>query len=245
MQLIDKHKAAIITFLISGIVILLLFTIQLKQKGNLISESYYEIEPEPEKAEKIYEELTDLNQPSTNKAYNEDQEFKEMMRNFKTLASNDFKTTTEQLEEAEDKKELTEETGLNKSVIGNKAFGLNKDETESFKALQDRLNKRLENQKIADEHAKSRSTLTYSLKGRTLGYYKIPRYLCEYGGKIVVSIRVNEDGNVFDAYINGSSNSSNQCLIDHAIDYAKSVQFDTSDRKDQLGTITFLFKGKS
>jgi len=244
MYLIEKYKAAIITFLLSGTVILALFTIQLKQKGTLISESYYELEPEPEKEEKRYEELTDLNEPSTNKAFNEDQEFKEMMRNFKTLASNDFQKTTEQLEEASETKEVNEETSLDKSVNSNNGYGINKEETKSFKALQDRLNKRLENQKIADEHSKTKSTLTYSLAGRTLGYYEIPRYLCEYGGKIVVSIRVDEDGNVFDAYINGASNSTNQCLIDHAIDYAKSVQFDTSDRKDQLGTITFLFKGK-
>ena len=243
MDLIDKHKAAIITFLISGIVVLGLFTIQLKQKGTLITESYYELEPESEEEEKLIEELEKLNGPSTNKAFNEDQEFKEMMRNFKTLASNDFKRTEEQLKDNKPEN-LTEETNLDKSLIGNNAYALNTKETKSYKALQERLNKRLENQKIADEHAKSRSTLTYSLPGRTLGYYQIPRYLCEKGGKIVVSIRVDENGNVFDAYINGSSNSKNQCLIDHAIDYAKSVQFDTSDRKDQLGTITFLFKGK-
>ena len=244
MNLIDKHKAAIITFLLSGIVVLGLFTIQLTQKGTLISESYYKIEPETEE-KKLIKEFEKMKGPSTNKAFNEDQEFKEMMRNFKTLASNDFQKTTKELEELNNTKEVVEEKNFSQSVNNNGAYALNNDETDSYKKLQDKLNNRLNNQKIADEHANRRSTLTYSLKGRTLGYYQIPRYLCEKGGKIVVSIRVDEGGNVFDAYINGSSNSSNQCLIDHAIDYAKSVQFDASERKDQLGTITFLFKGKN
>ncbi|EPR73229.1 hypothetical protein ADIWIN_1660 [Winogradskyella psychrotolerans RS-3] len=59
-----------------------------------------------------------------------------------------------------------------------------------------------------------------------------------------MSIRVNGAGDVIDAYINGASNSDNQCLINHAISYAETVQFDASDKKEQLGTITFLFKGK-
>jgi len=141
--------------------------------------------------------------------------------------------------------ELQEEASINKSYSNSDASALNSEETQSYKKLQDELNKRLENKKQANEHSKTKSTLTYSLKGRILGYYKIPRYLCEIGGKIVISIKVNETGNVTDAAINGSSNSSNQCLIDHAMDYAKSVQFDNSQRKDQLGTITFLFKGKN
>lgn len=244
MNLIDKHKAAIITFLLSGIVVLGLFTIQLTQKGTLISESYYKIEPETEE-EKLIKEFEKMKGPSTNKAFNEDQEFKQMMRNFKTLASNDFQRTTKELDNTDNTKDLIEERNINKSINDNNAYALTNAETDSYKALQEKLNKRLENQKIADEHANRRSTLTYSLKGRTLGYYQIPRYLCERGGKIVVSIRVDEKGNVFDAYINGSSNSENQCLIDHAIDYAKSVQFDASDRTNQIGTITFLFKGKN
>lgn len=243
MNLIDKHKALIITFLLSGIVVLGLFSAQLKLKGKLITESYYLIEPEPELAEEELQKFEDLTGPSTNKAFNEDQEFKEMMRNFKTVSSNDFERTTKALEEAK-ASEVEEETSINKSYANGNAYALNSNETDSYKKLQEELNKRLENKKIADEHAKAKSTLTYSLKGRTLTYYRTPRYLCEYGGKIVVTIKVNGSGDVYDAYINGSSNSNNQCLIDHAIEYAKSVQFNSSNRTDQLGTITFLFKGK-
>lgn len=244
LHFIERHKALIITFLLTGIVVFSLFSIQLKQKGKLITESYYLLEPEPELTEEELQKFEDLTGPSTNKAFNEDQEYKNMMRNFKTVSSNDFERTTKALEEAK-ANDVQEETSLNKSYVNNNAYALNSNETKSYKKLQEELNKRLENKKQADEHAKSKSTLTYSLKGRTLTYYKTPRYLCEYGGKIVVTIKVKGSGNVYDAYINGSSNSDNQCLIDHAIEYAKNVQFSTSDKKDQIGTITFLFRGKS
>ena len=74
--------------------------------------------------------------------------------------------------------------------------------------------------------------------------YDIPRYLCERGGKIVVNIVVNGKGIVTDASVNGSSNSNNQCLINRALEYAKEALFDSSDKNEQIGTITFLFRGK-
>ena len=244
MKFIEQYKAAIITFLLTGTVVLALFSIQLKLKGKLITESYYEIEPEPEPTEEEEKQLEDLDKAASDMAFNEDQEYKDLMKNFKTVSSDDFERTTKALEEAK-ANEVEEETEVSQSQTSGNAYALDSKETESFKKLQEQLNKRLENKKIADEHAKAKSTLTYSLKGRTLQFYKTPRYLCEKGGKIVVSIRVNEKGNVFDAYINGASNSNNQCLTDHAIEYAKNVLFNSSSKKDQLGTITFLFKGKN
>ena len=241
MNFIEQHKAIIITVLLAGIVVLGMFSIQLKQHNKLITESYYLLEPESDKLEEERQKMEDLTGPSTNKAFNEDQEYKDMMRNFKAVSANDFDRTTKALEESKSS-EIEEETSVDKSYTN--AYALKSEETKSYKKLQEELKKRLENKKQADEHAKSKSTLTYSLKGRTLTYYKTPRYLCEYGGKIVVSIKVNGSGEVYDAYINGASNSSNQCLTYHAIEYAKSVQFDTSEQTDQLGTITFLFKGK-
>ncbi|RED46624.1 hypothetical protein DFQ10_101395 [Winogradskyella eximia] len=222
-----------------------MFSIQIKQHQDLITESYYLLEPEPEKTEEELQKLEEINGKSTNKAFNEDEEYKEMMRNFKTVSANDFERTTKAIEDAKTNEEVLDETSLNKSYdnSGN-AYALNSKETESYKKLQEQLNQSKKNKKQADEHAKNKGTLTYSLKGRTLAYYKIPRYLCEVGGKIVVNIRVDEEGNVFEAYVNSSSNSNNKCLTDHAIAYAESVQFDASDRTDQLGSITFMFKGK-
>ena len=46
MHLVSKHKAAIITALITGIIILLMFNLHLSNRLVLVAESYYEIEPE-------------------------------------------------------------------------------------------------------------------------------------------------------------------------------------------------------
>lgn len=244
MSLIERYKPEIITFLLTGILVLGMFSIELKQQGELITESYYEIEPEPEKVDLSEEKLENLNNPSSDKAFNEDEEYKELMRNFKTISANDFEETTKALE-ATKEENIEEEISETKTVSSNMGYALNAKESESYKKLQQKLNKRLDNIKVADEHANSKSSLTYSLKGRVLEYYITPRYLCEEGGKIVVSIKVDAEGNVFEASVNGASNSNNQCLIDSAIDYAKTARFNTSSRQNQLGTITFIFKAKN
>ena len=159
MKFIEQYKAGIITFLISGIVVLGMFSFQLKQNSKLITENFYEIEPEPEITKEDQELFDALDGKSTNKAFNEDQEYKEMMRNFKTMSANDFERTTKALEEAKSS-DITEETSISKSYANSNAYALNSEETESYKKLQEELNKRLENKKLADEHAKSKSTLT-------------------------------------------------------------------------------------
>jgi TonB family protein len=243
LKYLEQYKAGIITFLLTGTVVLAMFSFHLKQNSKLITENFYELEPEPEIIKEEQELLDALDGKSTNKAFNEDQEYKEMMRNFKAVSANDFERTTKALEEAKTNA-IEEETNITQSYANSNAYALNSEETESYKKLQEELNKRLENKKIADEHAKTKSTLTYSLVGRIMQDYDIPRYLCETGGKIIVNIVVNGNGKVTDATINGSSNSNNECLINRALEYAKDVQFDASNKTKQIGTITFSFRGK-
>lgn len=245
MNLIDKHKALIITFLVTGILVFGLFSIHLTKKSEFIAESVYEVEPKTE--EEILKELEALanaNLPSTNKAFNEDQEFKEMMRNFKTVTEDD----TEQNEEVDDsanESDVEEELTTNSSYTSGKAYALKESETQSYNKLKDVLKKKSDNLNKAGEHSSTKSTLTYSLKDRALVNYKTPRYLCEDGGSVVVSIEVNRNGRVIDASINGASQTNNQCLTDHAIEYAKNVLFNKGTKSSQIGTITFIFKGKN
>lgn len=251
MEFIEQYKAAIITFLITGIVVFTMFSVHITQHNSLISETIYELEPEfetPKEDLKTIEETQDF---SSNKAFNEDQEYKALMKNFKSVSVNDFERTTKAMEKAKEQElqqELQDESDseiiTNNSAVNSNAYALKSEDTESYKKLQEELKKRLDNKKQADEHAKTKSSLTYSLKGRVLEYYNTPRYLCENGGKIVVSIRVNNAGKVTEASINGASNSNSPCLVNHAIEYAESVQFNASDINNQLGTITFVFKGK-
>lgn len=244
LKFIEQHKAALITSLLTGTLVLALFAIQIKQKHNRIAENFYDVEAEHQFLEDK-DLLETLNNATTNKAFNEDLEFKEMMRNFKSVSSDDFERTTKALAEAKANAIVEETSHISESFTSTNAYALNTKETEAYKNLQQQLNKRLENKKVAAEHAKRKSTLTYALKGRVMLNYDVPIYLCENGGKIVVNIAVNNHGIVTEASINGSSNSNNQCLVDHAIAYAKDIPFDTSTKTRQIGTITFLFKGKN
>ena len=63
--------------------------------------------------------------------------------------------------------------------------------------------------------------------------------------KIVINITVNASGKVIGTNYNNASSSGNQCLIEHALEYAKKAQFNTDASKaSQIGTITFYFQGK-
>ena len=65
------------------------------------------------------------------------------------------------------------------------------------------------------------------------------------GAKVVINITVNAEGRVVTASFNGSSTTSDGCLVDHALEYAKASKFNSDTNKpSQIGTITFMFKSK-
>ncbi|TGV02927.1 hypothetical protein EM932_09185 [Flavivirga rizhaonensis] len=237
MHLTNQHKALLITFLISGTVIMSVFNLSLKKQDKFASESYYEIEPEKELTEeeiKILEALEKLNasKAETNKAFNETKSNKHFAEAFKPIAppedyvpkssntSEDTESYTKAYEAPDDSK-------------------VNKDELSSFSKVNDLLKKQQE------DGANTKSTISFSLVNRNKVYIPIPIYLCEVDGKIVINVTVNETGHVIDAYINTSSTSDNECLIEHALQYAKDSRFsEDPTKKTQLGSITFFFIGK-
>jgi TonB family protein len=241
----EKHKAAIITFLITGIVVFSMFSFHITKQNELIAETYYEVEPPTPEELKQLEKLEALEKAlkTTNQAASEDEQFKEMMKNFKSMNANDFENTTKELEKEAFKEEndvVTAESSYNTSS----GYSVNQEELNKYRKAKDVLAMRSPEKRAEDSKSNAVSTLTYSLKGRTLLDYDTPRYLCEYSGKIVVNITVNGQGRVTNAYINSSSTSTNECLIDAALNYVKIVEFDDSATPSQLGSITFHFKGK-
>lgn len=237
MHLTDQHKALLITFLISGTVVLSVFNFSLKKQSEFISESYYMVEPEEELTEeeiKILEALERLNatKAETNQAFNETQQSKQFAQAYKPIAPpEDYvpktsgyaegpNTATKSYEDTEDSK-------------------LKEDELSKFSKVNDLLKQQQEDGNNA------KSTVSFSLKDRNKVHIPIPVYLCEDDGKIVVNITVNAQGKVTDAYINTSSNSSNECLKEHALEYAKESLFSAdSNKASQIGSITFYFIGK-
>ncbi len=226
----NTYKALIITTFLSIIVLFLGFTIHIKKKSELVAETYFEMDTEElviEELEELEALLKSFDNITTNEAFNEtskqealeDAEFEKRLEEIRSR--NNVKEVQEEPKESEDK--------------------ATPDENPAFNDINDIINK----QKNRNNSNKN-SSISYSLVDREHTFLPTPVYLCEYGGKIVINITVNHEGNVIDAYVNNSSASSNGCLIDSALEYAKASQFNPDTTKaTQLGTITFLFKGKS
>ena len=241
MYFSNQQKAVLITFLLSGTVVLSVFNLNIKKQNELVSESYYEMEPEKELTEeeiKVLEALENLNneKAETNKAYNETVKEKSFSEAYKPIAP------PEDYVKPEFNK--NEETNEPSKSSNDEISDLNHEEISSFSKVNDILNKTTK-KKEAPKSTNRKSTIRYSLVDRTDEYLPIPIYLCEDGGKIVINITVDDNGNVIDTYVNNSSNSDNQCLIDSALEYAKKAKFNVSPgKKTQLGSITFNFVGK-
>lgn len=261
MEFIDKHKALIITVLISGTVVLALFALGIKQQSQALAESYYELPPPltPEE-QKLLEELA-LNDPNiseTNQAYNSENEFKEMMKNFKSVSADDFDKHAKQTE-TEDT-EIQEEVTDVQNNTSTEDYSLNENELSSYSKINNVIAMRsAEKRKSAKSNgdnstnslannysANTNSSVSYSLVNRKDRHLPPPVYLCEEGGKIVINITVNATGEVINAYVNNSSNSKNACLIESALKYANEARFSPDASKNQqIGSITYYFKGKN
>lgn len=219
-----------------------MFSIHLTHQNVYNSESYYDITPEDIQELEKLDKINDLKETlaKTNKAYNEDEAFKEAMRNFKSLTNDDFEKSTTSPEQNVSKSERTVTSSNDNS---SNSYTENQELIEQYKNTESLLS-RFSKKGDKNQEGNKASTLTYSLKDRQLLHYDTPRYLCEKGGKIVVNIKVNSQGKVTEAYINNTSTSTNECLISHALEYAQSVLFDTSTTPSQIGSITFYFKSK-
>jgi TonB family protein len=115
-------------------------------------------------------------------------------------------------------------------------------------------NSHLENEKIKDNTINktvnkslkktSNATAKYFCENRNMILQKIPSYLCNQTGRVRLTIKVNPKGEVTDCKVdNSKTNTSNQCLIENAINYAKNWKFnqDFSRSQRQEGWIEFIY----
>ena len=227
MVLSNANKALLITILLASTVVLTAFNVHVLKNSELMAETYFDLLPEEDiikEIESLEEILESFNKLSTNKAFNEnkaiddfeDEEFQEMM---------------EKLNSRHKDKTVVEEKEVDAIEPTN---------TDAFDDIND-LIKKHQNNDSSDQN----SSISYSLIDRTKINIPPPIYLCEESGKIVINIIVNAKGKVIETNYNNSSKSNNGCLIDHALEYAKASTFSPNNSKPrQLGTITFIFKGK-
>ena len=249
MQFLEKNKALLITVLLSGTVLMALFSLHITKKAEFLAESYFEIEPQTEEELKELQEqeLIEEKGMETNQAFNEDQEFKEMMQNFKT-ASNAPVNESNQAEQPpqEESSESTNDVLTSNSEINaSKNYSVDEQERKSFNKAKDILAMHSPKKSTDKSISNKNSSVSFSLKNRNKVNLPPPVYLCETSGKIVVNIKVDSNGRVTDAYLNTSSSSKNQCLVDSALDYARNAIFSADAKKtEQIGSITYYFKGK-
>jgi hypothetical protein len=100
-----------------------------------------------------------------------------------------------------------------------------------------------ESQKMASNY-KGPTRIYYDLPGRTHSYLPIPIYMCQGSGNVVLSIDVNQRGEVTKAQIIArESTTTDQCLVETAIQTALISRFnsDMNSPKIQTGRLSYLF----
>ncbi|CDF80923.1 conserved hypothetical protein [Formosa agariphila KMM 3901] len=256
----DTYKAAFITALIAGTVLLIMYNMHLTKQDALVSETFYDMQPEDmqqELKEKLLAEQSPQDKAETNKAFNETQNNKRFAKAYNPIAppkayENSRLTQTEEIKDIQDETSDINTPSENRHLEAN--------EISSFNSVNSFLKKRTPKNNTSNASngdnsstktamnasANTNSSMHYSLKDRTDIYLPTPIYLCEAGGKVVINITVNTEGDVVDTYVNTSSTTKNDCLIDSALEYAKKARFSSDASKpSQIGSITFYFEGKN
>lgn len=232
----DKHKALLITGLISVSVLMMLFSFHITQHDHSLTESYYLVEPEADadlKPKALEKKITET--AETNKAYNATENYKKFAQAYQPIAPpKDYEFTkqdTPPKESTNDNPEMGSGSEINEDVLS------------SYNNANAVLKQQQGNQ--AAQSVNKKSSMHYSLVNRTHKYLPTPIYLCDTGGKVVVNITVNNKGNVIKSSINTAASVANDCLQEHALEYANESRFNIDNsKKTQLGSITFYFENK-
>jgi outer membrane biosynthesis protein TonB len=197
--------------------------------NDLRPEPLAEEEPEPEEQEP---EEAQSQSPSvqTHQAFNQNQQ--ESQKNLESRLDEIFEKNAAQQEAAEEEASQASrgEIVLNPNRREEKKKASQGDDSSSETSVQ--------------EGSLRNSSISFSLKGRSAVFIPNPIYTCDTGGKVVVNITVNANGDVVKTSINkAASTTSNECLTDQAREYAEDARFSRLvGRNSQPGTITYNFQ---
>ncbi len=231
MKINYSYKAFFFSVLIVGNLLLLMYVIKIGGFTPETEQSY-----EVEYLETLPKEEQPLVQEkkvavTTHRAYNEAEEF---IKNIETENTNFEEETTAKLNELDNalSEALSENTSLSESKkklskLVNTPSSKNKKKTKK------------------EQNVAGNTTISYRLVNRKARLLPNPVYVCDGYGKVVVNITVNATGKVMQASINkAASTTTNECLFDSAIQYAKQSFFTQGNKETQLGSITYLFPGQ-
>ncbi len=240
-----KHLSLALTVLIALLVVSVVFNVHLSTKKEL-AEQLYELTAEEalEEEEVPEEEMqeTTAQEIKTNRSYNElRKSLQRELEEFKTL--DELREEAKQSEASEVEEDAQEDTPSEQNASTGR-IAMNT--ANSKKSLASNGNDSSEIT-AANAAANRNSSISFSLVDRMArGLLPNPTYTCMRSGKVVVNIKVNQFGEVYEATINAASSTSERgCHIDNALAYALRAKFNaTPGKTSQIGTITYYFQAK-
>ncbi|MBX2827217.1 MAG: hypothetical protein KTR22_03605 [Flavobacteriaceae bacterium] len=234
MNLNYSYRAFLITSLLVGTLVLFMLSVKLHKKNQSEEESMPVEYAEEEWEEELATVSTENVKIETHSAYNEAEEFIRELENERNNEALDAEDSGAENDPSE------MDTSTNDLAIA--------DAKDHLKKVKEKLSKkRNSNKEEGDpEGVNRKTTISYLLNGRKALSLRNPVYTCDSGGAIVINVEVNALGKVTKAsYNKESSTTTNGCLIESALTYARKAKFTTqADTPKQLGTITYLFPGQ-
>ncbi len=234
-----SYRAFLITSLLTGSLVLFLFSVSLSKVQEENNEETYDVVMAPE--EIIPEELAIAERTpekvkiETNRAYNEAEKFISSIENENQELTETTEGKLQQMSDAIEEANNSWSKGMSFTEKPKKEKKTKFSNSESAK----------KNEAVV-KGGNRNTTISYQLVKRTAMDLPNPVYTCYGSGKIVINIEVNSLGKVVkNSYNKTASTTGNSCLIDAALDYSKHARFNTvASKASQLGTITFNFPGQ-
>ena len=220
-----SYRALLITSLLVGGLVLLMYGFKLSKKIEAMGESYdIEILEEELMSEQEMENPLEPAKIKTHRAFNEAEKFISELENERENPSEEMNQKLSEIDKAIARANTKPVMAINDIDPIKKPFLAPKESNSNEK----------------------NSSNSFRLVDRDVLYFPNPIYTCDSSGTIVLQIEVSASGKVVKAIYNAiRSNTQNECLIDQAIQYAKEARFTAASQKPiQLGTITYHFPGQ-
>jgi hypothetical protein len=233
----------LILHLIAGIIFMSLQLISVQKK--LAAEYVVELAPEPDPAIKK-EKVTEAPATTVEKALKGDEVMLNIARNLASKSEEKI-NPRDYIDKVKEELIKSGKLGVDNYIDEQKKASESKGD-ENLTIKKDTLSKKIDNkpsesQKMA-ANFKGPTRIFYDLFGRTHMYLPLPIYKCEGSGRVVLSIEVDQNGNVQKAQIaERESTASDPCLIETAINTALLSRFnpDASSPRIQIGMLTYQF----
>lgn len=134
----------------------------------------------------------------------------------------------------------------NENNYNNDSGRVNDDSTKDNSNVNNNTQEALKNLLKTHENIISEKAEEINSNGRKIIYRPNPEYNCNEGGRVILKVAVNKDGNVtkvYNGYVKGTTNTS-KCLFDACRESALKTKWESKDdvANEQIGTLEYNFK---